>query len=966
MFALVAAMMCALGASAAEAYACYTPSNTTLTFYYDNYRSSRTGTTFNMNTGNNQPGWQDDDLSMEVTRVVFNSSFASARPTSTYQWFAWMYELQSIVGLNYLNTTEVTTMAYMFCGCQYESLDLSHFNTSKVTDMSYMFDDCSVTSLNVSGFNTTKVTNMSYMFEGCSDLTGLDVSSFNTSNVTNMHEMFASCSGLTSLDVSGFNTSKVTDMVYMFAYCSNLVTIYAGSGWSTSSVTSSSYMFKSCIKIKGGKGTAYNANHVDKAYAHIDGGISNPGYLTDINPQPYACYTPSNSTLTFYYDNQRGTRTGTTYDLGTYSTDEFDHGCFRVVFHSSFASARPTSTANWFFSFSSLESISGLNYLNTSNVTDMSGMFYDCMGLTSLDLSNFNTAKVTDMSGMFWGAGLQSLDLSSFNTSNVTNMHGMFYECANLTNLNVSSFNTSKVTDMSVMFNDCSDLTSLDLSSFNTSKVTNMSGMFYECENLTNLNVSSFNTSKVANMDAMFFQCAKLTTIYAGNGWTTAAVNYSEDMFTYCTKLVGGKGTTYDSSHTDKAYAHIDGGISNPGYLTDITPQPYACYTPSNTTLTFYYDSQRGARTGTTYDAGSTGSYPAWYLDGTSEDVTKVVFDPTFGNARPTSTAAWFMNMTNLGSITGTKYLNTSEVTDMTYMYALTNLLGIELGYFNTSKVKYMYGMFGSCNYLSELDLSSFNTSQVTDMGSMFRSCSNLETIYVGNDWYTYAVTSSSNMFKDCTKLVGGRGTTYDANHVDKAYAHIDGGASNPGYFTEKVDFIRGDVNGDGHVDVEDVTMLIAVVLGNASVNPLVADVNFDNNVDIEDVTTLISGVLSGELGLDDPHDWGQWLVLYNKYGDELWYELHQNADGGYTTVVSLSPAMYGTGTSRFYIVDNGIPYGASQANKAMVLDSDYSNPLTKGKNCYTVPAGYHYSLGMVFDSSGKRYATAAQGSVCN
>ena len=85
--ALVAAMMCALGASAAEAYANYQSSNWTLTFYYDNYRSSRTGTSYSLNTGYNDPAWYTDGTNANVTKVVFNSSFANARPTSTRCWF---------------------------------------------------------------------------------------------------------------------------------------------------------------------------------------------------------------------------------------------------------------------------------------------------------------------------------------------------------------------------------------------------------------------------------------------------------------------------------------------------------------------------------------------------------------------------------------------------------------------------------------------------------------------------------------------------------------------------------------------------------------------------------------------------------------------------------------------------------------------------------------------------------------
>jgi surface protein len=251
-----------------------------------------------------------------------------------------------------------------------------------------------------------------------------------------------------------------------------------------------------------------------------------------------------------------------------------------------------------------------------------------------------------------------------------------------------------------------------------------------------------------------------------------------------------------------------------------VTYEAYACYTESNTTLTFYYDSQRSSRTGTTYDLNTGYNDTDWDTDGTKDYVTKVVFDPSFANARPTTTYSWFYGMGNLQSITGMSYLNTSEVTDMLWM-------------------------FHGCSSLTSLDLSSFNTSQVTNMAAMFNKCTNLRTIYVGSNWSTAAVTSSPNMFKNCTSLVGGQGTTYNPDYIDKTYAHIDGGPSNPGYFTDKNAIKRGDINGDGIVDVSDVTMLISAVLGNQTVDSAVADMNGDNVVDVSDVTALISLVLS-------------------------------------------------------------------------------------------------------------------------
>lgn len=116
----------------------------------------------------------------------------------------------------------------------------------------------------------------------------------------------------------------------------------------------------------------------------------------------------------------------------------------------------------------------------------------------------------------------------------------------------------------------------------------------------------------------------------------------------------------------------------------------------------------------------------------------------------------------------------------------------------------------------------------------------------------------------------------------------------------------------------------------------------------------------------NDSHSSGCWLVLLDKYGSEYWYQLWQGADGCYTTAVSLYTGVYGTGRVKFYIVDNGLAYGAPQANQAVVMGHSDSNPLFRSKNFYIVPAGYSYSLGMAFDGHGQRCVYATQGSPCN
>ena len=207
-----------------------------------------------------------------------------------------------------------------------------------------------------------------------------------------------------------------------------------------------------------------------------------------------------------------------------------------IVFDKSFSTYTPTSLCRFFYNLTKLKTITGLEYLNTWNVTDMGYMFYGCSALTSLDVTHFNTAKVTNMSYMFSSCvALTSLDVTKFNTANVTNMSGMFYSCKTLTSLDVSKFNTVNVTNMLQMFSGCSKLTSLDVSKFNTVNVTNMKNMFSMCK-LTSLDVTNFNTEKVTNMRDMFYKCSQLTSLDVTN-FNTEKVTIMGGMFSGCVVL---------------------------------------------------------------------------------------------------------------------------------------------------------------------------------------------------------------------------------------------------------------------------------------------------------------------------------------------------------------------------------------------------------------------------------------------
>ena len=138
----------------------------------------------------------------------------------------------------------------------------------------------------------------------------------------------------------------------------------------------------------------------------------------------------------------------------------------------------------------------------------------------------------------------------------------MFRECSNLTNLKLSGWETGSVTNMYSMFYNCRNLTNLDLSGWDTGRVTDMNSMFDGCSSLTSLDLSGWDT------DYMFYNCSNLKTVYVGDLWSTEKVTDSDHMFSYCTELVGGAGTTYDQSYTDKTYARVDNLPDAPGYFT--------------------------------------------------------------------------------------------------------------------------------------------------------------------------------------------------------------------------------------------------------------------------------------------------------------------------------------------------------------------------------------------------------------
>lgn len=554
----------------------------------------------------------------------------------------------------------------------------------------------------------------------------------------------------------------------------------------------------------------------------------------------YAVYD-GDKTLTFYYDALKDTRDGTAFGCeggnleidmtlpGWFTEDEIYLKVERVVFHSSFANARPTSLENWFLFFINLKDIDNIELLNTESVTNMSGMFGSCSALTSLDVSHFDTGNVTDLSGIFaYCSALTSLDVSHFDTGNVTNMASMFDGCTVLTTLDVSHFNTQNVTDMSYMFSECAGLTTLDVTHFNTQNVTNMWMMFNGCSGIESLDVSSFDTENVlkfnymfegctgikeldltnfrlrsdAMLNGMFQDCSSLTTIYCNDDWK-AYKRESAGMFSGCTSLVGGAGKTYEESDdgtgTSVYMAHPD-SKSNPGYFTRKadTESGYAVWDSSQKILSFYYDSKQDERDGTIYACtpvwnSTLGEYePEWHAIG--GEVARVFFHPSYAYARPKSLNRWFEGFYTLTAIENLDVLNTSEVTDMSWL-------------------------FSGCSNLYSLDLMHLDMGKVKNVEYMFYLCSSLTAIYCNDDWSQLTnIENSDNMFINCFNLAGDFGTTFADNSwlTGITCARPDVGSYSRGFFSSKESVQKwpeGDLNHDGLVNAADLVRLADIIM---------------------------------------------------------------------------------------------------------------------------------------------------------
>ena len=445
---------------------------------------------YELNSGENRPNWFTHYF--ETSKVVFEASFANARPTSCYAWFRNFKNLTQIEGIENLNTENVTSMSSMFDSCSgLISLDVTNFNTANVTDMSYMFYCCyKLKEIYVSDkFVTDDVISSSYMFMGCNSLSGdIDWKSVKVSNKT-----YAKTAG-------GYFRDKAYDNRPWVKCADGTLTFRCG--------------YK---KTLGENEYALNSGENLPAWIEKKDDITKAVFDASFaNARPTSCFE-----WFLYFGNLK-----------------------QIEGIENLNTANVTNMTSMFYGCSQLTSLD-VTHFNTEKVTNMLQMFTDCRCLTSLDVTNFNTANVTNMGYMFYGCSqLTSLDVTHFNTANVFAMNSMFSGCSSLTSLDVTHLNTANVLMMHDMFSGCSSLTSLDVSHFNTKNVEYIMNIFKGCSALTTIYASDKFVMAKAYKESvdMFKDCTNLKGAITEYDESKTDYHFANYKTGYFTKLVGKNG----------------------------------------------------------------------------------------------------------------------------------------------------------------------------------------------------------------------------------------------------------------------------------------------------------------------------------------------------------------------------------------------------------------------------------------
>ncbi len=646
------------------------------------------------------------------------------------------------------------------------NVDLSKLDASKVEDAQSLFgNDALISTIDLSMLDMPKVKNISNMFYGCKGATSLKIPGGFTSELKEMGQVFYDCTSVKTLDLEGLDISGVTNMNRLFWNCPTLTTVFVNEDWNVDHIRDGiaegiyddhGQMFSGCSNLVGGNGTKCE-NRLGEAtektsitYANIDS-HSQVGYLTCRTAKAggvtisYDANTPTvlsaslepsyeGVSLTYQWCKNGQTIAGAT--ASTFQPTEAEKDCMitcKVVVNDAFELISNELKFDG-FAFAVYSADDGS--LNLYKRIDMPSVGSSYNGKTVTDIyTGFENTSTPN-----WSSRRDSIKTVTVVDKGITPQKGIagwFRYFSSCTDMNLANLDVSKVTSLSnvFVFSYKSSLVTLDVSGWNTSNVTDMYRMFnYLGPNYSKLTtikgIESWDTSNVTVMSYMFASCDKLTTLDVSS-WDTSKVTRMNGMFDFCQSL-----TSLDVSNWDTS------NVIGMSYMFA------ACDSLTS-------------------------------LDVSNWDTSNV--------ASMEGMFKWNDKLTTLDLSSW----DTSNVTDMSYMFeSCPKLTSLDLSSWDTSKVTNMSDMFGYSYALTTLDLSSWDTSNVTDMSYMFYSCTSLKTIYSAPSADWASVSKSEKMFGFFDdyklKLIGGKGTKYDATKIDASYARVDGLNGKPGYFTAK------------------------------------------------------------------------------------------------------------------------------------------------------------------------------------
>ena len=428
-FALMAA--CLLSMSAAWAaddyrtvYTVFNAETGTLTYYYD-YESKRKEVGGELYDAEKKRfiGYVKDvrKIVLDNTMMICDILKSTRRMFFSGDYSQKFVNLTAIEGMGNLKTQDVTDMSEMFYGCSaLTSIDLSRLDTRSVTNMEGMFDGCSsLESLDLSYFWTHNVTNMNFMFYECKALKSLDLSVFRTENVKEMNSMFFRCKNLTVLDVAGFDMNKVTIISGMFGGCEKLKTIYCNHFWTNIGMDADD-LFDGCISLVGEHGTVYDEDHTYLDYARPDSENGNKGYFTT-KKETFAYLDEESGTLCFWYGIGRQFLPNAQLVPIQLVDDEmqelYQTKIKKLIFADGMKDSpieqdndlKPRNSNHYTKPYKAVETIEGLEKLNTSVLTNWEMMFYQ-MNIKEIDLTKIDMSPIKNISYIFQGcANLETI-----------------------------------------------------------------------------------------------------------------------------------------------------------------------------------------------------------------------------------------------------------------------------------------------------------------------------------------------------------------------------------------------------------------------------------------------------------------------------------------------------------------------------------------------------------------------------